>query len=286
MTALSTRFKASRGLWLLLPPMLLWIGMLFVLPHIKLFLLSFLDRRSGTFTLANYAMFFEKSLYFKVFIRTAGFSIVTTLLTLAIAFPAAFIITKVLGKKMKAVALLAIVLPYWVSELIQAFTWMILFRETGVISYALQYLGITDHNIEFLYHNSTIMVGLVYTSLLFMTIPIMNSLDTLDDSLIEASYDLGGNFWSTMREIIIPHAAPGIMVGSIMVFMLNLGNYVTVTLLGGKNSLWFTESIYNQFIVRFNQNQGAAFGVILLTFSVLFVWIVLKITKQDLTEAM
>lgn len=281
-----TRIQRVRGLWLLLIPMLLWIGMLFVLPHVKLFMLSFLDRRSGELTLANYATFFHKSLYLKVFFRTATFSIFTTLLTLAISFPAAFIITKVLGRKMKTIMLLAIVLPYWVSELIQAFIWMVLLRETGVISYTLQYLGITDHNIEFLYHNSTIVVGLVYTSILFMTIPIINSLDTLDDSLIEASYDLGGNFWSTMKEIIIPHAAPGIMVGSIMVFMLNLGNYVTVTLLGGKNSLWFTESIYNQFIVRFNQNQGSAFGVILLTFSVLFVWIVLKISKQDLTEAM
>ena len=281
-----TRIKRNKGMWLLLIPMLLWIGMLFVLPHVKLFMLSFMDRRSGAFTLHNYATFFNKSLYTKVFIRTVIFSIITTSLTLAISFPTAFIITKVLGQKFKALVLMAIVLPYWISELIQAFTWMVLFRETGVISYALQHLGITDHNIEFLYHNSTIVVGLVYTSLLFMIIPIMNSLDTLDDSLIEASYDLGGNFWSTMREIIIPHAGPGIMVGSIMVFMLNLGNYVTVTLLGGKNSLWFTESIYNQFIVRFNQNQGAAFGVILLTFSVLFVWIVLKITKQDLTEAM
>jgi len=280
------RIKNSSGLWLLLTPMLLWIGVLFVLPHLKLFVLSFIDHRTGVFTLSNYGTFFGRELYRNVFIRTAKFSIFTTLLTLAISFPTAFIVTKVLGRKMKAIVLLAIVLPYWISELIQAFTWMVLFRETGVISYMLQALGITSQNIEFLYHNSTIVVGLVYTSILFMTIPIMNSLDTLDDSLIEAAYDLGGNFWSTMKEVIIPHAAPGIIVGSTMVFMLNLGNYVTVTLLGGKNSLWFTENIYNQFIVRFNQNQGSAFGVILLTFSVLFVWIVLKITGQDMSEAM
>jgi len=187
---------------------------------------------------------------------------------------------------MKAAVLLAIVLPYWISELIRVFAWMVLLRETGVISYALQAVGITHQNIEFLYQNGTIVVGLVYTSMLFMIIPIINSLDTLDDSLIEASYDLGGNFWSTMKEVIIPHSAPGIMVGSTMVFMLNLGNYVTVTLLGGKNSQWFTENVYNQFIVRFNYNQGAAFGVILLTFSVLLVWIVLKVTGQDMAEAM
>ncbi len=276
----------NRGQWVLLTFMLLWIGLLFVLPHLKLFYLSFVSRRGGEFTLANYLYFFHSPLYRKIFVRTAVFSTLVTLLTLVISFPVAFIITKVAGKHLKAMLLLAIILPYWVSELIQAFTWMVFFRETGVLSYLLQAIGLTHHNIEFLYHDSTIAVGLVYTSLLFMTIPIINSLDTLDNSLIEAAYDLGGNFWSTLREIIIPHAAPGMMVGSIMVFMLNLGNYVTVTLLGGKNSLWFTEIIYNQFIIRFNQNKGSAFSVILLTFSVLFVWIVLKITKQDLSEAM
>ncbi len=275
-----------RGLWLLLIPMLLWIGFLFVLPHLKLFYLSFVSRRGGEFTLANYLYFFQNPLYRKIFLRTAIFSILVTLLTLVVSFPVAFIITKVAGKNLKAMLLLAVILPYWVSELIQAFTWMVFFRESGVLSYLLQRLGIVHHPVEFLYHDATIAVGLVYTSLLFMTIPIMNSLDTLDDSLIEAAYDLGGNFWSTLREIIIPHAGPGIMVGSIMVFMLNLGNYVTVTLLGGKNSLWFTEIIYNQFIIRFNQNKGSAFSVILLVFSVLFVWLVIKITKQDLSEAM
>ncbi len=278
--------KNSKKIPLVLIPYLLWIGVLFVLPHIKLFWLSFVDRRSGGITLGNYMKFFESELYRSVFLHTALFAILVTLITLAISFPTAFIITKILGKKMRALLLLAIVLPYWISELIRVFAWMVLLRETGVISYLLQALGITTHNIEFLYRNGTIVVGLVYTSILFMIIPIINSLDSLEDNLIEASYDLGGDFWSTMREIIIPHSAPGIMVGSVMVFMLNLGNYVTVTLLGGKNSLWFTENIYNQFIVRFNQNQGAAFGVILLTFSVTLVWITLKITKQDMTEAM
>lgn len=280
------KIKNSKGLLLVLIPHLLWIGVLFILPHVKLFGLSFIDKRSGAITLDNYLKFFESELYRDVFMHTALFAIMVTLITLAISFPTAFIITKILGKKMKAVVLLAVVLPYWISELIRVFAWMVLLRETGVISYMLQALGITTQNIEFLYRDATIVVGLVYTSILFMIIPIMNSLDSLDDSLIEASYDLGGDFWSTMKEIIIPHAAPGIMVGSVMVFMLNLGNYVTVTLLGGKNSLWFTENIYNQFIVRFNHNQGAAFGVVLLTFSVLLVWISLKITGQDMAEAM
>ena len=100
--------------------------------------------------------------------------------------------------------------------------------------------------------------------MLFMVVPLVSALESLDDSLIEAAYDLGGNGWSILRQIVVPHAAPGIAAGSIVVFMLTLGNYLTPTLLGGKNSLWFTEQIYTQFITRFNWEQGAAFGFLLL----------------------
>jgi ABC-type spermidine/putrescine transport system permease subunit I len=117
------------------------------------------------------------------------------------------------------------------------------------------------------------MVGLVYTSMLFMVVPLIGALDSLDDTLIEAAYDLGGNGWSILRQIIIPHAAPGIVAGCIVVFMLTLGNYLTPTLLGGKNSLWFTEQIYTQFITRFNWEQGAAFGFLLLVLSSAIVWV-------------
>ena len=93
------KIKNSKGLMLVLTPHLLWIGVLFVLPHIKLFGLSFVDKRSGEITLGNYAKFFESELYRDVFVHTALFAIMVTLITLAIAFPTAFIITKILGKK-------------------------------------------------------------------------------------------------------------------------------------------------------------------------------------------
>ncbi len=133
-----------------------------------------------------------------------------------------------------------------------------------------------------LYHDATILVGLVYTSMLFMVVPLVNALETLDDSLIEAAYDLGGNGWSILRQIVIPHAAPGIAAGAIVVFMLTLGNYLTPTLLGGKNSLWFTEQIYTQFITRFNWEQGAAFGFLLLALSTAIVWLGLQARRPAL----
>ena len=130
------------------------------------------------------------------------------------------------------------------------------------------------------------MIGLVYTSMLFMVVPLVTTLESLDNSVIEAGYDLGGSTLFVLREIIIPHAAPGIVSGSIVVFMLSLGNYLTPIMLGGKDSLWFTEMIYNQFIVRFNWELGAAFGFMLLILSSAIVWIMLRITGQTLAKTM
>jgi spermidine/putrescine transport system permease protein len=119
-----------------------------------------------------------------------------------------------------------------------------------------------------------------------MVVPLVNSFESLDNSLLEAAYDLGGGGASILREIVIPHAAPGITAGCIVVFMLTLGNYLTPNLLGGKNSQWFTEQIYTQFITRFNWEQGAAFGFLLLGLSTLMVWLGLKLSGQRFADVM
>jgi len=185
-------------------------------------------------------------------------------LTFVIALPVAFYITKVAKPRFQGSLTLLLLLPFWVSEMVRVYGWMILLRESGVINHFLLKLGFMTQPIEMLYRDSTMVLGLVYTSMLFMVVPLISVLDSLDDSLIEAAYDLGANMWSILFKIIIPHATPGIVSGSIVVFMLTLGNYLTPNLMGGKNSLWFTEQIYNQFIASFNWNQGSAFGFLLL----------------------
>ncbi len=180
------------------------------------------------------------------------------------AFPIAWIIAKVARGRSSALLFVVCLIPFWVSETVRTLGWMILLRESGVLPSLLVHLGLTAQPVELLYHDATILVGLVYTSLLFMVVPLVGSLESLDNELIEAAYDLGGKGGSILREIVIPHAAPGITAGCIVVFMLTLGNYLTPTLLGGKNSQWFTEQIYTQFITRFNWEQGAAFGFLLL----------------------
>lgn len=274
---------------LLMAPALLWLVGLIVLPHVDLAVLSLRARVApGEYapSLRQYQTFIEEPLYWHTFVRTALMSMLATALTLLLAFPIAWTIAKIARGRTRSLMFVLCLIPFWVSETVRTLGWMILLRESGVLPALLVQLGLSEQPIEMLYRDATILVGLVYTSMLFMVVPLIGALDSLDDTLIEAAYDLGGNGWSILRQIIIPHAAPGIAAGCIVVFMLTLGNYLTPTLLGGKNSLWFTEQIYTQFITRFNWEQGAAFGFLLLVLSTVIVWAGLKLTGQRFGEVM
>jgi spermidine/putrescine transport system permease protein len=276
-------------LGLLLAPALTWLFALIVLPHLDLAFLSFREQvapREYVPSLTQYRTFFVEPLYWHVFARTAFLSAIATALTLLIAFPVAWTIAKLTRGRTSALLFVVCLIPFWVSETVRTLGWMILLRESGVLPHFLVQLGITDVPVELLYHDATILVGLVYTSLLFMVVPLVGSLESLDNSLIEAAYDLGSSGFAILRKIVIPHAAPGITAGCIVVFMLTLGNYLTPTLLGGKNSLWFTEQIYTQFITRFNWEQGAAFGFLLLALSTAMVWAGLKLSGQRFGDVM
>ena len=281
--------QARLVLFLLLAPALLWLVGLIVLPHLDLAVLSLRQRvapRQYEPSLAQYRTFIEEPLYWHTFVRTAAMSILATVMTLLLAFPIAWTIAKLVRGRTKSMLLVLCLIPFWVSETVRTLGWMILLRESGVLPAVLVQLGLTDTPVELLYRDATVLVGLVYTSMLFMVVPLISALESLDDTLIEAAYDLGGNGPSILRQIVIPHAAPGILAGCIVVFMLTLGNYLTPTLLGGKNSLWFTEQIYTQFITRFNWEQGAAFGFLLLGLSTAMVWLGLKLTGQKFGEVM
>lgn len=273
-------------LFMLFTPLILWLSLLIVLPHIGIIVLSLKEKISmGNYSygLGNYIDFINEPIYWNTLLRTASMSILVTFLTLLIGFPIAYYIAKIAKQRSKAALFLLCLIPLWVSDLVRSFGWIVLLRETGLVSSFLQWAGMIDGPVELLYNDATVIVGLVYTVMLFMIVPLVSTLDGMDDSLIEAGYNLGGSRWTVLRRIIIPYAMPGIISGCIVVFMLTAGSYLTPILLGGKNSQWFTEQIYEQFITRFNWESGAAFGVLLLLFTSFTVWLGLKLSGQSLS---
>lgn len=273
------------SLILLLAPFVMWIGLLIVLPHIGIVVLSLREKvspRVFTYGFANYADFIREPIYWHTLLRTAVMSILVTALTLVVAFPVAYYIAKVAHARSRAALILFCLIPLWVSDLVRAFGWIVLLRETGIVSRLLQAIGLASGPVELLYNDATVIVGLVYTVVLFMIVPIVSTLEGMDNSMIEAGFNLGGSRLMVLRRIVVPYAMPGIVAGCIIVFMMAAGSYLTPTLLGGKSSMWFTEQIYDQFITRFNWESGATFGVLLLCFTSAVVWLGLRLTGQRL----
>lgn len=272
---------------LLLAPFVLWIGLLVALPQLGIAFISLREKIGPgqyTFGIANYVDFVKEPIYWNTLLRTATMSILVTAMALVIGFPVAYYIAKVARRRSRAALFLLCLIPLWVSELVRTFGWIVLLRETGVVSKLLQAAGLIDGPVEFLYNDATVVVGLVYTVILFMIVPIVSTLSGMDDALLEAGYNLGGNGFTVFRRIVVPYAMPGIVAGCIIVFMLTAGSYLTPILLGGKNSMWFTEQIYDQFITRYNWESGATFGVLLLAFTSIVVWLGLRLSGQNLAS--
>ena len=181
--------KRSGLFWVFLAPVLIWLFLLIVLPHLDLLILSF--RVGKSWSLGNYATFFTEPIYWLTFVRTAVYSIITTLLTLLVSLPVAFYITKLSRPGVRGFLMVLLLLPFWVSELVRVYGWMILLRESGVINYFLLHFGLVQRPIEMLYNDATMIMGLVYTSMLFMVVPLVSVMESLDDSLVEAACDLG-----------------------------------------------------------------------------------------------
>lgn len=275
------------SLILLITPFVLWIGLLIVLPQIGIGYVSLREKigpNEYTMGFGNYAAFLQEPIYWNTLLRTAWMSMFVTALALLVGFPVAYYIAKIARARSRTALFLLCLIPLWVSDLVRAFGWIVLLRETGIVSSGLQWLGLVSGPVEMLYNDVTVVIGLLYTVILFMIVPLVSTLDGMDDALLEAGYNLGGSRFTVLRRIIVPYAMPGIVAGCIITFMLTAGSYLTPILLGGKNSMWFTEQIYDQFITRYNWEAGATFGILLLAFTSLVVWLGLRLTGQNLAS--
>lgn len=282
---MSSRDSDRLALLLLFMPFAIWITVLIVIPEGGILYLSLrqkLGLHKYAYGLANYIEFMHEPIYGSSLLRTAVTSILVTALTLVVGFPIAYYIAKIARGRSRAGLFLMCLIPLWVSDLVRVFGWMVLLRQSGVVSTLLQWLGITSQPIELLYSNTTLVVGLVYTMSLFMIVPLVSILDSMDDSLIEAGYNLGGNAMTVFRRIVLPYSMPGVVAGCVIVFMLTTGSYLIPIFLGSKDNMWFTEVIYDQFIVRYNWEVGSTFGVLLLVFTSIAVWLGLRLTGQRL----
>lgn len=258
-------------------PILVWFGILVGIPLIFVVVLSFLSRDElgnivVRFTLDNYKRIFDP-IYIKVFINSFLLASLTSFITMIIGYPVAYF-TANLEKKKKTLAILLVMLPFWISSLLRTYGWIILLGNTGIVNNVLIGLNIIDKPLSMMYKFSTILTGTAYMLIPFMIIAIYNSVDKLDRSLLEASYDLGAGRWKTFFNITLPLTIPGIAGGFTLVFIPSLGLFFISDLLGGGKNI-FLGNLINSLITKGrNKPLAAAFsvGMIIMVLIVLFIY--------------
>jgi spermidine/putrescine transport system permease protein len=277
-----------------------WALFLVVLPYLYMVVESFHPRlaplkRGGPedfLTLEQYKSFFVtpsdgkwNTNHMWAFIYTIGVSATVTFLNFCLCYPLAYYMAQSGTAQKVRLLMLALIVPYWVNEILRAFSIRLLLASKGLINQALMGAGLTDAPIDFLGNNTGMWVGLSYANLLIMIFPLYNAIESLDKNQIEAARDLGAPWWKIHRDVVIPYAKPGIASGCTMVFMLAAGSLAAPQFLGGPNTLWFTAIVYDFFFQAFNWPRGSAYAFILLAACIAFVMLMLRVFGVKLGEA-
>jgi spermidine/putrescine transport system permease protein len=255
---------AKKRILLLSPTVIVLIGFA-VVPLFIMLVYSFQsDDGLGMWTLENYIRFFSKSFYMKLTWKTIRLSLTVTAVCLLIAYPMAFILAKIINKG-KNLLLLLIILPFWSSQLIRAYSWMNLLRDGGILDMFLQSLNIigTD-GLGILFTQTAVVIGLTHIFCPYMIVTIYMSMDKIDDSILEASRSLGANSFETFRKVIFPLTETGVIAGAILVFIPCLGSFVEPRILGGTQGSVIGTVIEDQFFEIYGWNFGSAIAFLLL----------------------
>ena len=221
---------------------------------------SFTATVEHTWTLANYRQIFDTSQpYLDIAGRTLGIAAAVAVTDAVLAFPLAYFMARLAGKRTRAVLFVMVLLPLWSSYLVRIYAWQTILAHGGAINWGLNKLGLPDQNLA--YTNTAMWIVFTYVWLPFMVLPVYAALERIPDSYLEASADLGARGWRTFRSVILPLALPGLVAGSIFAFALTLGDYITPLLVGGTNSQLIGNTVYN-FMQEANTPFAAAFATI------------------------
>jgi putrescine transport system permease protein len=218
--------------------------------------------------LDNFAYLWEDDLYATTYLNSLKISSISTILCLLVGYPMAYAIVRA-DHTMKHVLLMLVILPFWTSFLLRVYAWMGLLADQGTINNLLIALGVIDDPIRMLYTPFAVYIGIVYTYLPFMILPLYANMEKLDWTLLEAAADLGARPMTTFFTVTLPMTIPGIIAGSLLVFIPATGEYVIPDLLGGGNVLMIGRVLYNEFNANIDWPVASAVAIALLLVLVL-----------------
>jgi putrescine transport system permease protein len=272
---------ALRGRHLIIGLPWLWLGLFFALPFLFVLKLSlsesvlaqppYLDLlrefKDGVLVLAinlgNYQLLLEDSLYLKALISSLEIAAISTLLTLLLGYPMAYAIARA-PRHWRLPLMMLIILPFWTSFLIRVYAWIGILKNNGLINQLLMGLGLIDSPLEILHTPVAVYIGIVYSYLPFMVLPLYATLIRLDLTLLEAAADLGCRPWKQFLRITLPLSMPGVLAGAMLVFIPVMGEFVIPDLLGGPDTLMLGKLMWTEFFSNKDWPVASALAAVLL----------------------
>ena len=245
----------------------LWLAVFFLLPIAIVGGISFAESAdtippyAAVLTFDNYRELLRGCL--RAYVNSLGFAALATLLCLLIGYPVAFAISRAPGI-WRQLLLFFVMLPFWTSFLIRVYAWIAILQPSGLLNRLLLTLGLIDRPLPLLYNGFAVVLGLVYSYLPFMILPLYGSLSRLDESLVEAAADLGARPWRALAQVVLPLTLPGVAAGCLLVFIPAVGEFVIPDLLGGPSTIMVGKLLWQEFFDKVDWPAAAAIAAVLV----------------------
>lgn len=261
--------KEHTSMLLLLTPALVMVVVLLIMPLCWLAFQS-VQTEEG-FSLANYIRIFQESIYWDTFALTFKISFLVTILSIVMGFPIAYAASRLQGFWANLI-LICVILPFWTSVLVRAYAWLVLLQLRGLVNQTLMDLGIIDQPLTLMHNTTGTVIGTLHVMLPFMVLPLYSVMKKIPQDLMQASESLGAKPFYTFRRVFLPMAAPGVMAGSILVFVICLGFFITPELLGGGRTILVSMLVQRNVELYHAWGAASAVGLVLLFVVFLIFW--------------
>jgi spermidine/putrescine transport system permease protein len=264
--------KVAQGAFLMLPTNV-YLFFFMILPLILVVIISFLSRGSYgeldyKFNLTNYTRLIDP-LYLRILIYSLYVGFGTTAISLLVGYPLAYYIARAPAKQ-RSFLLFLILLPFWTNFIIRIYAWIMILRTEGFLNNFLQWIGIIHEPLTILYTPIAVMIGMVYEFLPFMVLPLYTSLEKIENAQLEAASDLGAPPWKAFLRVTLPLSVPGMIAGTLLVFIPAMGMFVVPDLMGGAKTMLIGNLIRNQFLTARDWPFGSAASMLLMILTMIF----------------
>jgi putative spermidine/putrescine transport system permease protein/spermidine/putrescine transport system permease protein len=257
-------------------PALLLITITMALPVAWLFGLSF-AADDGSLTLEHYRRMLEQPSYGRTFVVTFEISLLTTAICVVLGYPLAYVMSQ-LPSRAANLCMIAVLLPFWTSLLVRTYAWLVLLQRQGLINKWGMQLGLWDEPLALVHNLNGTLIGMVHIMLPFLVLPLLGSMRAIDGSLLKAAANLGASPSHAFRTVFLPLSLPGLSAGSLIVFILCLGFYVTPAVLGGGKVIMVSNRIANDIELFFNWGAASALGVVLLVLTIALLALAMRLS--------